>query len=66
MQILLNGELREVKPQTSIAELLDQLQLDNRYLAVELNQQLVPRQEHASARLAEDDRLEVVTLVGGG
>jgi len=42
------------------------LELDPRRLAVELNLELVPRAEHARQKLAEGDRLEIVTLVGGG
>ena len=66
MQIQVNGEQREVAEQTSIGELLHQLELDPRYLAVERNLELVPRAVHAKTLLAAGDRLEVVTLVGGG
>jgi len=66
MQIQVNGEHREVAVETSIAELLVQLELDPRYLAIERNLQLVPRAEHAETLLAAGDQLEVVTLVGGG
>lgn len=66
MQIQVNGEQREVEASLSIAELLRQMELDPRYLAVERNLELVPRAEHAETLLAEGDRLEVVTLVGGG
>ena len=66
MIIQLNGESREVESNTSIEGLLNELELDNRYLAVERNKQLVPRTDHANTLLADGDRLEVVTLVGGG
>ncbi len=66
MQIQVNGKQREVEAKVSIAELLKQMELDPRYLAVERNLELVPRAEHAETPLAEGDRLEVVTLVGGG
>ncbi len=66
MQIQVNGEQREVEAGMSIAELLKQMKLDPRYLAVERNLELVPRAEHAQTPLADGDRLEVVTLVGGG
>lgn len=66
MQIEVNGQLREVAAGTSVAELLAELELDSRYLAVERNLKLVPRAAHAETTLAEGDRLEVVTLVGGG
>ncbi len=66
MQIQVNGEQRDVEANVSITELLKQMELDPRYLAVERNLELVPRGEHAETLLAEGDRLEVVTLVGGG
>lgn len=66
MKIQLNGESREVGDSTSIADLLEELELDNRFLAVERNKELVPRANHQQTVLAEGDQLEVVTLVGGG
>ena len=66
MQIQVNGEQRDVEANVSITELLKQMELDPRYLAVERNLELVPRGEHAETLLADGDRLEVVTLVGGG
>lgn len=66
MRICFNGELREVAEGTTVAELLRQLELQSRYVAVEINLQLIPRQLHAQHVLRAEDRLEVVTLVGGG
>jgi len=66
MQILVNGEESEVSPNTSIADLLQQLERDPRTLAVERNMELVPRDQHADTLLEDGDRIEVVTLVGGG
>jgi sulfur carrier protein len=66
MQIELNGQPREIASGTFVAALVAELELDPRYLAVERNRELVPRAEHATALLAEGDRIEVVTLVGGG
>lgn len=66
MEIIVNGELRRVDQETTITRLLDELELGGKYVAVEVNLQLVPRQRHAEHRLAEGDRLEIVTFVGGG
>ncbi len=66
MQIEFNGQPREIADGTTVAALVAELQLDPRTLAVERNRELVPRAEHASALLAAGDRVEVVTLVGGG
>lgn len=66
VKIQVNGEQQEIAANSSIADLLAQLEVDPRYLAVERNLELVPRAEHADTKLAEGDRVEVVTLVGGG
>ena len=66
MQISVNGQLREIPPGATVATLLETLDLDPRQLAVERNLELVPRGQHAATALAAGDRVEVVTLVGGG
>ena len=65
MQIILNGQSRDVIDGATVASLLDDLSLTGKPLAVEVNLELVPRQRHAQ-RLAEGDCIEIVTLVGGG
>jgi sulfur carrier protein len=66
MQVTINGELRTIADGLSVAGLLDALKLSGKPVAVEVNLDLVPRQRHAEHMLAEGDRLEIVTLVGGG
>ena len=67
MNILVNGTRREVPEGITIAALLRELEIDRqRHVAVEVNLELVPRARHAEHSLREADRLEVVTLVGGG
>jgi sulfur carrier protein len=64
--IHVNGAPRQVAADTTVAALLGELRLDPRHVAVEVNLELVPRGDHTRRALAEGDRLEVVTLVGGG
>lgn len=66
MQIHVNGKPRDVATETTIAALLATLNVPLRGLAVERNLELVPRAEHATTMVADGDRIEVVTLVGGG
>jgi thiamine biosynthesis protein ThiS len=66
MQISVNGQSRQMDSAATVASLLEELGLDPRQLAVERNLELVPRREHGATQLVEGDRLEVVTLVGGG
>ncbi len=66
MQISLNGKPRDVDPGATVASLLEGLGLDPRQVAVERNLELAPRTHHAATPLAAGDRIEIVTLVGGG
>lgn len=66
MTITVNGEQRQVEPGTTVADLVEQLGLAGKPCAAEVNRDLVPKREHASRALAEGDRVELVTLVGGG
>lgn len=66
MRVLVNGTERELAAGATVAGLLAALGLASERVAVERNGQLVPRARHASTALADGDRLEVVTLVGGG
>jgi sulfur carrier protein len=64
--IRLNGQPRQIAEGTTIAALLAELELKSAQVAVELNMELAPRAEHATRRLSDGDRVEIVTLVGGG
>jgi thiazole synthase len=66
LQFTINGEERALPNSLSVAELLNQLGFDRKRVAVEINSDLVPRPEQESRRLVQGDRVEIVTLVGGG
>ncbi|NOT31301.1 MAG: sulfur carrier protein ThiS [Planctomycetes bacterium] len=66
MQITVNGAPRRVDARASVKDLLLALSLAAEHVAVERNGRLVPRREHERTALREGDRIEVVTLVGGG
>lgn len=66
MHIFLNGEDKSLDSPLTVAQLLAQLGLTERPVAVEINQEIVPRSRHAEYRLQERDRVEVVMAIGGG
>ena len=66
MKIEVNAEDREVPDGCTIAALLELLEIRVKHVAVERNLEVVPRAEHGVTELCEGDKLEVVTLVGGG
>ena len=66
MQIILNGESKQARDGTTVAALLDELALAGKRLAVEVNEDVIPRSEHAERRLCDGDRVEIVHAIGGG
>ena len=66
MEIVVNGDIRQVPPQTSLQELLRWLELKEDRVAVELNREIVKRERWPETQLRERDRLEIVQFVGGG
>lgn len=65
-RIIVNDQERTIQSGTSVAGLLQELGLQPKFLAVELNRRVVPRADHQATVLVDGDRVEVVTLVGGG
>ncbi|OFW27749.1 MAG: thiamine biosynthesis protein ThiS [Acidobacteria bacterium RIFCSPLOWO2_12_FULL_60_22] len=66
MEIILNGEPREVPLEISLHDLLRLLELKEDRVAVELNRDIVRRDRWPETRLRDQDRLEIVQFVGGG
>jgi thiamine biosynthesis protein ThiS len=66
MQITVNGETRDVNDAATVADLVAVLNIAPERVAVEVNEQLVRRVNHPATQLHAGDRVEIVTLVGGG
>jgi len=66
VQVILNGEPRRVADGICVGELIRELGLGERRIAVELNQSIVPRETYAQSRLREGDVIEIVHFIGGG
>jgi sulfur carrier protein len=66
MQITVNGEPREIPDDFSAAALVELLGLSGRRLAMEINQEILPRGRFEQHRFQPDDRVEIVQAIGGG
>ena len=66
MKIVVNGREIEAEAQLTLVALIEQMGLGDAACAAEVNEALVPKREHGTTTLAEGDRVELVTLVGGG
>lgn len=65
ISIQLNGENRTVTAGT-LAELIEELNLQQRMIAIERNLEVVPKSEYGLTALEEGDRIELVHMIGGG
>lgn len=66
MNILLNGEPKEIPANLAVAGLISELGLTPERLAIEVNRRIIRRADWPSTTLAEGDKVEIVHFVGGG
>ena len=66
MQVEVNGDVMELPAGSTIGSLIDRMALVGKRLAVEVNEDIVPRSQHQDFALNEGDRVEVVHAIGGG
>ncbi len=66
LTIHVNGDPAEVAAGSTVADLVASKGLEPRQVAVEVNKAIVPRAQHADTPLSLGDRVEIVTMVGGG
>ena len=66
MNILLNGEPRQAATDLTLASLIGELSLTRSRLAIEVNEEVIPRSNYQGFRLREGDKVEIVHAIGGG
>jgi sulfur carrier protein len=64
--VQVNGESHTCSPLTQLPQLLEQLGLNPRLVAVEYNGEILHRQFWSQTQMKEGDKVEIVTIVGGG
>ncbi len=66
ISITVNGRSVDIESEMVVEQLLDTVDVPPNYLAVEVNAEVIPREQYGRAVVREGDEVEVVTLVGGG
>ncbi len=66
MQIILNGKAMEVREGITVRDLLVELGIETRGTAVEINREIAPKAVHGERVICEEDRIEIIRMVGGG
>ena len=62
----LNGESYLVESESTIQSLLKELSLVDKRVAIEVNQQIVPRSQYNDYIIQPDDQVEIIVAIGGG
>ena len=66
IQIILNGKPHNIKEKTNIISLLETLSLSEKKVAIEINEEVIPRDNYDKKILLAKDRIEIVHFIGGG
>jgi len=66
MQILCNGQQREIGGNTSLTSLLEMLDLPADSVVAEINKKIINRDQYDTTRLFDGDKVELIRFVGGG
>ena len=66
IEITVNGRHVQIDAPMTVDRLLDTVDVPPNYLAVEVNADVVPREDYTTTTVNAGDEVEVVTLVGGG
>lgn len=66
MKITINGETRELAADSTLQSLLESLDMTRGRVAVEINQEIIPRSQHSQRLLHDGDKIEIIHAVGGG
>ena len=64
--ITVNGKQIQLTSEMSVADYLEQINYQINRIAVEMNEEILPKYSYSETMLKDGDRLEVVTFVGGG
>lgn len=66
LEVIVNGKSRTVPESCSVSQLIHDMDLTGKRIAIEINGEIVPASQHASHQLSAEDNVEIVGAIGGG
>lgn len=66
MHIILNGDKFSIQKPITVYELLQKFSLENKRVAIEVNEEIIPKSEHQTYQIHAGDKVEIVHAIGGG
>lgn len=66
LDIIVNGEQKALAEPVSVMQLIQDMDLQGKRIAIEINGEIVPASQHSSVQLSSGDNVEIVGAIGGG
>ena len=66
IQIYINGKKKNINSNSNLINILEEYSLKNKLLAVEINQEVIPKSNYKTKKINKNDRIEILELIGGG
>ena len=66
IQIYINGKKKNINTNHNLINILEKYSLKNKLIAVEINQEVIPKSNYKTKKINKNDRIEILELIGGG
>ena len=66
IQIYINGKKKNININDNLNNILEDFSIKNKLVAIELNEEVVPKSKYKTKRISQNDRIEILELIGGG
>ena len=66
IQIYINGKKKNINNNCNLINILEKYSLKNELVAVEINQEVIPKSNYKTKKINKNDRIEIIELIGGG
>ena len=66
IQIYINGKKKNINSNYNLINIIEEYSLKNKLVAVEINQEVIPKSNYKNKKINKNDRIEILELIGGG
>ena len=66
IQIYINGKKKNINSNYNLINILEEYSLKNKLIAIEINQEVIPKSNYKTKKINKNDRIEILELIGGG
>ena len=66
IQIYINGKKKNIDSNCNLINIIDDYSLKNKLVAIEINQEVIPKSNYKTKKINKNDRIEILELIGGG